>query len=110
MPIGMDPKDVFALALGLDGTPWTVVGLRSDPELKRLDIEVDFPPGSRLSHPESGPCGSVIGGHGIWGGSVSEQASAASVILPPAWSIRSANCAKSARPSTEGPSSSGPMW
>ena len=54
IPIGMDQKDVFALALGLAGTPWTVVEVRFDPELKRLNIEVDFPPGSRFPHPESG--------------------------------------------------------
>ena len=44
IPIAVDQKDVFALALGLAGTPWTVVEVRFDQELKRLDIEVDFPP------------------------------------------------------------------
>lgn len=53
----MDQKDVFALALGLTGTPWRVVEVRFDPELKRLNIDVDFPPGSRFPHPETGqPC------------------------------------------------------
>jgi transposase len=50
----MDQQDVFALALGLAGTPWKVVAVRFDPELKRLNIDVDFPPGSRFPHPESG--------------------------------------------------------
>ena len=54
IPVAMDQKDVFALALGLAGTPWKVVGIRFDGDLKRLDIEVDFPPGSRFPHPESG--------------------------------------------------------
>ena len=101
-PIAMDPKDVLALALGFGGTPWTVVEVRSDPELKRLNIEVDFPPGSRFPHPESGPCGSVIGdqwhpGRGrMWAGLGGLG------DLAPAWSIRSANCANSAKPSTCG--------
>jgi transposase len=55
----MDQKDVFALALGLTGTPWRVVGVRFDPELKRLNIDVDFPPGSRFPHPETGQPGPV---------------------------------------------------
>ncbi len=52
--VAMDPNGVFALALGLGGTPWTVVEVRFDPELKRLNFEVDFPPGSRFPHPERG--------------------------------------------------------
>ena len=55
----MDQKDVFALALGLAGTPWTVVEVRFDPELKRLNIEVDFPPGSRFPHPDTGQASPV---------------------------------------------------
>ncbi len=54
IPMAMVQKDVFALALGLAGTPWKVVEVRFDPELKRLNIEVDFLPGSRFPHPESG--------------------------------------------------------
>lgn len=50
----MDSEAVFALALGLQGTPWRVVDVRFDPELRRLDIDLDFPPGSRFPHPESG--------------------------------------------------------
>lgn len=50
----MDQRDVFALALGLAGTPWKVVDVRFDAELKRLDIDLDFAPGSRFAHPDSG--------------------------------------------------------
>lgn len=50
----MVQKDVFALVLGLQGTPWNVVDVRFDKELKRLDIDLDYPPGSRFAHPESG--------------------------------------------------------
>jgi transposase len=50
----VDQKDVFALALGLKGTPWKVVDVRFDPELKRLEIDLDFPPGSRFAHPDTG--------------------------------------------------------
>lgn len=50
----VDQKDVFAIALGLIGTPWKVVDVRFDKELKRLNIDVDFPPGSRFAHPETG--------------------------------------------------------
>ena len=50
----MDQKDVFGVALNLTGTPWKVVDVRFDKELKRLDIDVDFPPGSRFPHPETG--------------------------------------------------------
>lgn len=50
----VEQKDVFALALGLAGTPWQVVEVAFDPELKRLNLTVDFPPGSRFPHPETG--------------------------------------------------------
>jgi len=50
----MDSEAVFALALGLEGTPWRVVDVRFDAELRRLDIDLDFPPASRFPHPESG--------------------------------------------------------
>ena len=53
----MDQKDVFAIALGLTGTPWKVVEVRFDKDLKRLNIDLDFPPGSRFPHPDTGePC------------------------------------------------------
>lgn len=55
----MDQKDVFGVALGLAGTPWKVVGVRFDPELKRLDLDLDFPPGSRFPHPETGQAAPV---------------------------------------------------
>lgn len=45
------------MALGLAGTPWKVVDVRFDEALKRLDIDLDFPPGSRFPHPQTGqPC------------------------------------------------------
>jgi len=50
----MDQKDVFAVALGLPGTPWKVVDVRFDKDLKRLDIDLDSPPGSRFPHPQTG--------------------------------------------------------
>ncbi len=50
-------KEVFALALGLAGTPWKVVDIRFDQALKRLDIDLDFPLGSRFPHPDTAqPC------------------------------------------------------
>jgi hypothetical protein len=53
----MQRTEVFALALGIVGTPWKVVDIRFDPELKCLDIGLDFPPGTRFHHPETGhPC------------------------------------------------------
>jgi transposase len=55
----VEPKAVFALALGLAGTPWEVVEVRFDEERKRLDIDLDFPPGSRFAHPETGQLCSV---------------------------------------------------
>ena len=55
----MEQQDVFALALGLAGTPWQVVEVRFDPVLKRLDLDLDFPPGSRFPHPETGQAAPV---------------------------------------------------
>lgn len=55
----MDQKDVFAIALGVVGTPWRVVEVSFDKNLKRLDIHLDYPPGSRFPHPESGEALSV---------------------------------------------------
>jgi transposase len=49
----MDVNDLFTRALGL-ATPWEVVELRFDPENKRLDIRVDFAPGSVFPCPECG--------------------------------------------------------
>jgi transposase len=49
----MDQKEVFGLALGLQGTPWYVAEIRFDAQTRRLDIDLDFPPGSRFAHPET---------------------------------------------------------
>jgi transposase len=52
----METNTLFALALGL-ASPWQVAELRFDPENKRLDIEVDFAPGSTFPCPDCGePC------------------------------------------------------
>jgi transposase len=50
----MNEKQVFGMALGLEGTPWRVTDIRFDPEARRLDIDLDFPPGSRFAHPATG--------------------------------------------------------
>jgi transposase len=50
----MDEKTVFGLALGLPGTPWQVSEVQFDLEKRRLDIRLDFPPGSRFNHPRTG--------------------------------------------------------
>ena len=50
----MNEKQVFGLALGLEGTPWRVTDIRFDPEARRLDLDLDFPPGSRFAHPDTG--------------------------------------------------------
>ena len=50
----MNEKQVFGLALGLEGTPWSVTDIRFDPALRRLDIDLDFPPGSCFVHPDTG--------------------------------------------------------
>jgi len=50
----MDEKTVFGLALGLPGTPWEVKEVQFDLEKRRLDIHLDFPPGSRFMHPRTG--------------------------------------------------------
>ena len=34
--------------------PWSVTHIRFDPALRRLDINLDFPPGSRFVHPDTG--------------------------------------------------------
>jgi len=52
----MDEKAIFALALGLSGTPWQVVEVQLDLTQTpgRLDIRLDFPPGSRFPRPSDG--------------------------------------------------------
>ena len=55
----MDQKDVFAIALEIAGSPWKVTEVRFDTNLKRLNIDLDFPPGSRFPHPDTGQSCSV---------------------------------------------------
>jgi transposase len=52
----MDEKEVFGLALGLTGTPWKVVEVTLDltRTAGRLDIRLDFPPGTRFPRPSDG--------------------------------------------------------
>jgi len=47
----MQDTQLFSLALGLDGTPWFVKEVRLDPAARRLDLELDFKPGTRFLHP-----------------------------------------------------------
>jgi transposase len=49
----MRDTNLLQLALGLT-PPWTVTGSDFDPEAKRLDIEIDFTPGSRFACPHCG--------------------------------------------------------
>ena len=49
----MRDTNLLQLALGLT-PPWTVTGSEFDPEAKRLDIQVDFAPGSRFARPHCG--------------------------------------------------------
>ena len=50
----MNEATIFGLALGLNGTPWQVSEVKLDQEKGRLDIYLDFPPGTRFAHPTSG--------------------------------------------------------
>lgn len=50
---------IFGLALGLAGTPWEVNEVSLDLEAKRLDIRLDFPPGTRFPRPSDGKLSSV---------------------------------------------------
>lgn len=49
----MRDTDLLQLALGLT-PPWTVTRSDFDPEAKRLDIQIDFAPGSRFPCPNCG--------------------------------------------------------
>ena len=49
----MRDTNLLQLALGLM-PPWTVTGSDFDPEAKRLDIQIDFTPGSRFPCPTCG--------------------------------------------------------
>ena len=49
----LDVNSLFTVALGMVN-PWEVVQLKLDAEGKRLDIKVDFAPGSTFPCPECG--------------------------------------------------------
>ena len=49
----MRDTNLLQLALGLT-PPWTVTRSDFDPEAQRLDIEIDFAPGSRFPWPHCG--------------------------------------------------------
>lgn len=55
----MESKDIFALALGLNGTPWKVDDIVLDTGLGELKISLIFEKGSRFTHPKSGELCSV---------------------------------------------------
>jgi len=50
----MNEREIFALALGLDGTPWRVTEIKLDLRAGVLDIYLDFPPGTRFGRPSDG--------------------------------------------------------
>jgi transposase len=50
----MNEKDIFGLALGIQGTPWQVTEVKLDLSSGVLDIHLDFPPGSRFPRPSDG--------------------------------------------------------
>ncbi len=50
----MNEKDIFGLALGIEGTPWQVTEVKLDLSSGVLDIHLDFPPGSRFPRPSDG--------------------------------------------------------
>ena len=52
----MRDTNLLQLALGLT-PPWAVTRSDFDPEAKRLDIQIDFPPGSRFACPICGATG-----------------------------------------------------
>ena len=47
----MDERTVFGMALGLENSPWYVESVNFDRELRRLDIRLEFSPGTRFKHP-----------------------------------------------------------
>lgn len=57
----MDEKEIFAMALGLTGSAWEVVEVTLDLTRTpgRLDIRLDFPPGTRFPRPSDGQLCSV---------------------------------------------------
>lgn len=50
----MNERDIFGLALGLQGTPWQVTEVKLDQSAGVLEIYLDFPPGSRFPRPSDG--------------------------------------------------------
>lgn len=50
----MNEREIFAMALGLQGTPWEVVEVKLDPQACTLEIHLDFPPGSRFARRSDG--------------------------------------------------------
>jgi len=52
----MDEKEIFGMALGLSGSPWKVVEVTLDLTRTpgRLDIRLDFPPGTRFARASDG--------------------------------------------------------
>ena len=50
---GLNDTTLMQQALGLP-PPWSVVGARFDAQAHRLDIEIDFAPGSRFACPTCG--------------------------------------------------------
>ena len=51
---GMDETLVFAMALGLSGTPWKVEEITLDAAARKLTIRLGFARGSRFVHPQTG--------------------------------------------------------
>ena len=50
----MNERELFGLALGLKGTPWQITEVTLDVPRQRLDIHLDFPPGTRFPRPSDG--------------------------------------------------------
>jgi transposase len=50
----MDEHMIFAMALGLPGTPWRVEAVELDALQQQLTIRLGFAPGSRFAHPQTG--------------------------------------------------------
>jgi transposase len=57
----MDEKKIFGMALGVTGSPWEVVEVTLDLTRTpgRLDIRLDFPPGTRFPRPSDGQLSTV---------------------------------------------------
>lgn len=47
----MNQIDLFTAALGISA-PWRIVNVTFDPQARRLDVRIDFDPGTRFSCPE----------------------------------------------------------